>query len=47
MGVPAPTPSRAGPAAPIVPQGRARLALIVISVAVLAETLCFALPVFG
>jgi hypothetical protein len=39
--------SPAGPAAPIVPQGRARLALIVISVAAVAETLRFALPVFG
>ncbi|HEU5159627.1 MAG TPA: endonuclease/exonuclease/phosphatase family protein [Streptosporangiaceae bacterium] len=47
MGRPAPVPSRAGAAAPIVPQGRARLALIVISVAALVETLRFALPVFG
>jgi hypothetical protein len=37
----------AGPAAPIVPQGRARLALIAISVAALAEILRFALPVVG
>jgi hypothetical protein len=47
MGRPASAPSPAGPAAPIVPQGRARLALIVISVAAVAETLRFALPVFG
>jgi hypothetical protein len=47
LGRPAPSPAGGGPAAPIVPQGRARLTLIVISVAVLAETLRFALPVFG
>ncbi|HEX6469197.1 MAG TPA: endonuclease/exonuclease/phosphatase family protein [Streptosporangiaceae bacterium] len=47
VGRPAPRPAGGGPAAPIVPQGRARLTLIVISVAVLAETLRFALPVFG
>ena len=47
MSRPASVPGQAGPAAPIVPQGRARLALIVISVAAVAETLRFALPVFG
>ncbi|HEY7484795.1 MAG TPA: endonuclease/exonuclease/phosphatase [Streptosporangiaceae bacterium] len=42
-----PSVGHARPAAPIVPQGRARLALIAISIAVLAETLRFALPLFG
>lgn len=37
----------AGPATPIVPQGRARLALIAISVAALAEILRYALPALG